>query len=55
MSDYRADDTLRPEDLEELGLSEDVARRLPIPTYGDSDGAYWLWQDLAPWVGGEES
>ena len=55
MSNDRPDSTLRPEDLEELGLNEDGARRLPVPAHHDADGPYWLWEDLEPWVGGDES
>jgi hypothetical protein len=47
-------DILRIEDLNEMGLTLDAARRLPVPQYGGAEGPFWLLGDLAPWIAGEE-
>jgi len=49
-------DLITAEELEAVGVTPAHIRCWPVPEYTDSEGrAYWLWEDLAPWLNWEES
>jgi hypothetical protein len=44
-------DLITASELEAVGLCAKDIRQWPVPEYTDMEGqAYWLWEDLAPWL-----